>query len=157
MKILVLSDSHNAESSMLFAVQREQPDAIIHLGDLVEDARRLRRTVPSLSVYSVAGNNDWMSREPTDLFKTIDGVGIFMTHGHKYGVRRSLLNLELAAREAGARVALFGHTHQTYCERLKDGFYIMNPGACGTFHATYGVIEIAKGNVKCYNAEVRAL
>ena len=36
--------------------------------------------------------------------------------------------LEQAAREAGCKIALFGHTHVSCC-RYQEGLYVMNPGS----------------------------
>ncbi len=39
-----------------------------------------------------------------------------MTHGHLYDVSMSLTRLDLKAREIGASVVLFGHTHRLAAE-----------------------------------------
>ena len=44
---------------MAAAVEREKPDAVIHLGDYADDARELERLFPMLPVYRVRGNNDY--------------------------------------------------------------------------------------------------
>ena len=41
MKILVLSDSHGLQYFMQRCVEALQPDAVIHLGDMVRDADKL--------------------------------------------------------------------------------------------------------------------
>ena len=76
-----------------------------------------------------------------------------MTHGHAYGVKRGLLSMELAAREAGADAAVFGHTHTAYCEN-SNGIWLMNPGACGGGRSSYGVILIENGSLRCYTAGI---
>ena len=40
-----------------------------------------------------------------------DGIKIFFTHGHKWGVKYSTDRLFYKAKEIGAQIALFGHTH----------------------------------------------
>ena len=40
-KLLVFSDSHGNVANMADTVRLEQPDGILHLGDLVRDAQRL--------------------------------------------------------------------------------------------------------------------
>ena len=37
-KVLVFSDSHGYNMSMAYAIEREKPDAVIHLGEIVEIA-----------------------------------------------------------------------------------------------------------------------
>ena len=154
MKILVFSDSHGAVEPMARAVNAQKPDAVFHLGDCVPDAHALHRQFPDLPLYAVAGNNDWGSDLPLTRCVTLEGVTFFLTHGHRHGVYQGCLRLSLAAREAGASVALYGHTHQQDCQQLEDGAWVLNPGACGRFHPTFGVIEIANGRVTCYNATV---
>ena len=41
MKVLIFADSHGYNMAMAFAVDREEPDAVIHLGDHAEDAREI--------------------------------------------------------------------------------------------------------------------
>ena len=43
MKVLIFADSHGYNMAMAFAVDREEPDAVIHLGDHAEDAREIER------------------------------------------------------------------------------------------------------------------
>ena len=38
MKILVFSDSHRSRGDMIEAIDEQQPDQVIHLGDLITDA-----------------------------------------------------------------------------------------------------------------------
>ena len=38
MKVLVFSDSHGYNMAMAYAIEREKPDAVIHLGEIVEIA-----------------------------------------------------------------------------------------------------------------------
>ena len=54
----------------------------------------------------------------------------------------------MAAKEKSARVALFGHTHAAYCEEY-DGIWLLNPGACGFYGATCGVVQIDGEAVSC--------
>ena len=46
MKIVVISDSHGRMLDVYDAVERECPDAVIHLGDCYEDACELRHSYP---------------------------------------------------------------------------------------------------------------
>ncbi len=153
-KLLVLSDSHGAQDAMRGAVSREAPDYLIHLGDHARDAARLGQEFPELPLVSVPGNCDLPTPDAV-LMKLLDfdGVKVFLTHGHRYGVKQGLLRFELAAREAGADVALFGHTHQRYCKE-KDGLWLLNPGACGRWDASCGVVEIQGGRVACRLVEL---
>ena len=149
MKILVLSDSHREENYLLSAVQREKPDAIIHLGDHASDALAIEREYPRLPLCTVRGNCD---RDAADVQEEAvlawEGVKIFATHGHRYHVKSSLLALYYTAVQKGVQVVLFGHTHIPYCEE-SDGMWMLNPGACGRLFPSYGIIEIKNGTVQC--------
>lgn len=149
MKLLILSDSHGELEYMRLAIRRERPDAVIHLGDHCTDADRLAEEFLGLPVLSVKGNCDYFDVPRADtLVRTMEGVKLFGAHGHRYGVKQSLLRFELAAREQGAQVALFGHTHQPWCEE-KEGLWLLNPGACGYRAPTYGVVSLEKGRANC--------
>ena len=50
MKVLVFSDSHGYNMAMAYAIEREKPDAVIHLGDHTDDADDIRRAFPVLLV-----------------------------------------------------------------------------------------------------------
>ena len=64
----------------------------------------------------------------------------------KYGVKHSLMRLSLKAREAGAALALYGHSHRQEIDR--DGeITLLNPGALK--NGDYAVVELDKGCVRC--------
>lgn len=151
MKILVLSDSHRTLIHMRAAVQREQPDQVLHLGDHEPDAARLQADFPQIPVYSVAGNCDLsaLNQNPVSI-REFAGVRVFMTHGHCHGVKQGLLRLELAAREAEAQIVVFGHTHHALCQK-KDGLWLLNPGSCSAGPSpSYGVVLVENGEIACY-------
>ena len=127
MKILVLSDSHGVLSYMENAVRKEKPDIAIHLGDCVEDAKRLGRLFPNLRLFSVKGNNDWTGAPIDSVFATDFGK-IYMCHGHMLGVKSSVTNLVYKAKSRECNIALYGHTHRPHLEEI-DGVTVVNPGA----------------------------
>lgn len=153
MKILVLADSHGNLQYMLRAVKTERPDMIIHLGDGAADARVLAAEMHPIPVLGVQGNCDFpRTAEPLTRTFLEGNVRFFLTHGHTYGVKNSLLRLSLAAREAGAQVALFGHTHLPYCQQ-ENGIWFLNPGSCRS-RLNYGVVSIEKCELMCYNVAI---
>ena len=148
MKLLILSDSHGEQEFMQLAVRRERPDAVIHL-DHCADADRLAEEFCGLPVLSVCGNCDlWGPPRAETLLRTFEGVRIFGTHGHRYGVKQGLLRFSLAAREQQAQVALFGHTHIPYC-RQEGGLWLLNPGACGGRAPSCGIVTVDGGKAVC--------
>ena len=131
MKLLILSDSHKKMDYMLRAVEREQPDHIIHLGDHDRDAQLLRQAFPDTPLYSVCGNCDINPLSPERLTVELGPVKAFLTHGHLYNVSPwQADSLVYAAQEQGASLALFGHTHRAVYEQL-GGVTLVNPGTAG--------------------------
>lgn len=148
MKILVLSDSHGELRYMEQAILDEAPDHIFHLGDGARDVEKLREKFPQIPLAAVAGNCDLCSMNPKVLIRELGGVRFFVTHGHEYGVKTSVMRLCYAAQEAGARVALFGHTHNAI-HRQEFNVHLLNPGTAGGGSPSYGVVEIENGWPTC--------
>lgn len=151
MKILVLSDSHAGRSFMRRAVQAVKPEQVIHLGDYYDDSEVLAQENPHLRFHQVPGNCDRFRCDPTLpqlLCYDIDGVRILMTHGHNHGVKSGLIRLVAQARAMQAKAALFGHTHQAVCYQEEDGLWVFNPGACGSFGGSVGLIETENHEIK---------
>ena len=146
MKICVFSDSHGGVDNMIRATERESPDMCFFLGDGERDLARYRVRFPHLSVFSVRGNCDLRSEDPIYLCGVFGGVKIFATHGHQHHVKYDpgYYELKEAAQALGARVVLFGHTHEAY---LNDeyGLMLMNPGSIGRHR--YGILEINDGEL----------
>lgn len=149
MKILVFSDSHHTMRYMEMAVEQEHPDQVIHLGDHNRDAANLGQLYPMLPILSVNGNCDFDISGKDTVVAEFRGFRFFVTHGHRYGVKGSLLRLELAAKEAAADVVLFGHTHCGICEEY-NGLWLLNPGSCSSAgRPSYGIVEIMNGKLNC--------
>ena len=128
MKLLILSDTHRSLGFACEAIEKEAPDAVIHLGDHLGDAEDLSFAYQDPDFYYVPGNCDYAPTVPQMLTLEFDGVRIFATHGHLFGVKRELTALADAARERGAQLALFGHTH-VQCLETIGGVTLLNPGA----------------------------
>lgn len=148
MRILVVSDTHGDLRTLMKAVNA-QPSAevIIHCGDGDEQVQYLKDTIKDKMIVGVRGNCDWCSSLPSKEILSVCGKRIFITHGHLYNAKVGLYNIMCAAREEKADILLFGHTHNamTYYE---DGLYVMNPGSCSGYMASYGYIDITdKGEI----------
>lgn len=147
MKLLILSDSHKTMEYMYAAVEREKPDRIIHLGDHERDAMELGRRYPKIPLWSVCGNCDY-GTAPVRMIQEVEGVRLYMTHGHTLHVKYGLLRAEYAAREENANILLFGHTHQSMLD-WHNGLWMCNPGSCsGRGPVTYAVMELSDGQIK---------
>lgn len=144
MKILVVSDTHGDFHSLLKAV-KAQPDAevIVHCGDGDEQVQLLKDTYKDKMIVGVRGNCDWNSFLPSKETLSILGKKIFITHGHLYNAKVGLYQNMCAAREEGADILLYGHTHIAM-NAYEDGLYMMNPGSCHGYMASYGILEITE-------------
>lgn len=129
MKVLIFADSHGYNMAMAFAVDREEPDAVIHLGDHAEDAREIERVFPAMPIYRVRGNNDFDPDVPLNAVVTPGGVRIYITHGHRERVGMLLSGIvPQRAYEEHCALAFFGHTHRMMLER-ENGVWVCNPGS----------------------------
>ena len=70
-----------------------------------------------------------------------------MTHGHKHSVKSYLGSLLRDARIAKVDAVLYGHTHQADCHREEDGLWVLNPGSCGYFGGSAGLILAENGTI----------
>ena len=148
MRILVVSDTHGDFYSLKRALDA-QPTAevIIHCGDGSEQYQYIKDVYLQKQVIGVRGNCDWSSTLSATEVTEVGGKRIFITHGHMYQAKFTTMNMIYAAREEKANILLFGHTHQAMTD-YNDGLYIMNPGSCSGYYATYGVIDITpKGDI----------
>lgn len=151
MRIMVVSDSHSALSFMLRTAEVLKPDVIVHLGDHYDDGEVLRDSCPDARVYLLPGNCDryrapeWVPEILTD---TLCGIKLYMTHGHRHSVKSTLGPLLRDARAAGCHIVLYGHTHVPLCHWEEDGLLVMNPGSCGYYGGSAGMIEIRDGKIK---------
>ena len=117
-------------------VERVQPQVILHLGDCVRDAQRLEELLQQ-------------QLPEAERLTELGGVRILMMHGHTRHVKSGPMAAMYAARECGADILLFGHTHQPVVDRSGD-FWVMNPGCIGpSVRRTYGVITLEDGKVDC--------
>ena len=90
------------------------------------------------------------SHNEENLFE-IDGVKIFLTHGHLYDVKRSLSSIKEIGEKLNVSLVVFGHTHKPYIE--KDGdMTLFNPGA--TEDGRYGIIILENGNIDLFHKQL---
>lgn len=157
MLIAVISDTHKMNRYINIAKEYvQEADVLIHLGDNSEDIYKLGEGFKG-DTYCVRGNCDESNAYPKEQCIELEGFKIFFTHGDLYGVKRSVNMLYYKAKELGADIALFGHTHQQMIEEY-NGVILMNPGSISlpNIRERYvGFIELEKGkNPNCYLKEV---
>jgi len=151
MKILVLSDSHSTLSFMRRCIDSVKPNAIIHLGDHFDDGLAMKEEFPGVPFYQVPGNCDRYRCPPGQseiLITRIGGVDLYLTHGHKHSVKSDLGALLRDARRARVVAVLYSHTHVPDCHREEDGLWVLNPGSCGYFGGSAGLLTVENGAIR---------
>lgn len=134
-----MSDTHGRYDTMRKILQKEKDcQVIIHAGDMLADIKQLKSDFPHYRYEYVIGNNDFTQAVPTEKIFELENIKVFLTHGHKFGVKRTLNNLFYKASETGADICIFGHTHIKYLERINE-ISILNPGFGG--FGEYAIIE----------------
>ncbi len=163
MKILVLSDSHASLSFMRQCIQKLKPAHVVHLGDHYDDAEAMAQTFPHIRFHMVPGNCDAFrcpKGVPEVLCYDIGGVRLYMTHGHRHMVKSGIGHLLAQARQEGAQAVLYGHTHRAECF-CHAGIWVLNPGSCGSYGGSVGLLEIAQQKITAcrvlQQAEIMAL
>lgn len=122
----IVSDSHGRFAALEKMVE-QAPDVAdwIHCGD--GDDLAIYTGVP---VYTVLGNNDFMTETNTPEYRNImiGGIHIAAIHGHQWYGRQRLEKLAALGKQMDAALVVFGHTHRWYYETV-DGMPILNPGS----------------------------
>lgn len=128
-KILLISDTHG-EANLLKRIMRIEGkiDRCIHMGDREGEDEAIKKYTKA-PLESVRGNCDYDNNWPADSLTMIGNYTVFLTHGHRLDVGYSTFDLEDFARDCGADMAFFGHTHVPYFEEMEDGFILCNPGS----------------------------
>ncbi|HVI39303.1 MAG TPA: metallophosphoesterase [Anaerovoracaceae bacterium] len=128
MRIFVISDTHGKIDKAVEIYQTLQDiDLIVHLGDLWNDAKKMKDQL-NVPLVGVKGNMDGsFSRDGYHILETDFGK-IFLAHGHMESVKQSLENLMYKAESLQCRAAFFGHTHIPLFREI-EGLYLLNPGS----------------------------
>lgn len=153
MRIVVFSDTHGSFSAAREVVERNRDVyTFIFLGDGEREIDKLRIVYPDKMILNVAGNCDYSS--PTlgsDLYNA-GKIKIFFTHGHRFGVKYGMDQLLEKGRELGAKIILFGHTHERYYA-YENGIHLLNPGSASCPRdgkaPSYAFIDITPKGIMC--------
>lgn len=143
-KILVISDTHGLVLPLKEIFEKHTDViAIFHCGD-----SELMNFDPILKkVHVVRGNCDYDRTLPNELLIKIGQHKIYITHGHMHGVKSSLDNLQARAKEMGAEIALYGHSHIAKANMMND-VLMVNPGSLAYPRSrkekTYAIITLNK-------------
>jgi len=123
-EILVISDSHGLTNRVQKIKDRHNISTMIHCGD--SELPNDHPFIEDLTI--VQGNCDRPGEFNEEEQLTIDGLNIYVTHGHLYQVKSDLLSLTYRAEEVGAHIVCFGHSHIAGAEKI-DGRLYINPGS----------------------------
>lgn len=172
MKFLIASDIHGSAywaERLMSAIEEEQPDRVILLGDLLYHGPRNdlprdyapKRVIPLLNdlaksgrVIAVRGNCeaevdqmvlDFPCLADSTTVMDSDGRELFCTHGHVFGAGMHNSVDNAPALPAGSAL-VYGHTHIKVNEESQKhpGLWLFNPGSVsipkdGTH--SYGIYE----------------
>ena len=143
---LIASDIHGSAlytRQLLEAYEREQPDRLILLGDILYHGPRndlpdgyapkevIRLLNPlAEKILCVRGNCDAEVDQMVLEFPLmadyaildVGGRRLFLTHGHLY-------NAEQPPKLADGDVLIHGHTHVPTCLHRPEGWWLLNPGS----------------------------
>ncbi|KSV58148.1 metallophosphoesterase [Acetivibrio ethanolgignens] len=145
MKILVVSDSHGRNVYLEKVLETVEPDMLIHLGDL-EGSEIFIQNKVSCPVEMVSGNNDYFSDLEREKLITIGRYKVLLTHGHRYRVHYGTETIKDWARQMGADIVMFGHTHMPLLDTSTD-VTALNPGSISQPRQegripTYAIVEL---------------
>lgn len=148
MRLVVISDTHGlVNPNVKILKELDKIDLLLHLGDYTKDAQEIEEAL-GVDLIKVKGNCDHADFETAEEeILDIDNNKIFLTHGHLYDVKHGLNKLYYRAKELGATIVLFGHTHVPVSVE-QDGILFFNPGSTllskEGCQRTYGIIDIGE-------------
>lgn len=128
MKILIVSDTHGRNSGIEEVIEREKPfGKIIHLGD-VDGYEDYIEELAGCPLEIVAGNNDYFSHLPKEKILFLDGLKVFITHGHYYYVTAGYDHIRKEGISRQMDIVMFGHTHRPVIKE-EELVTLINPGS----------------------------
>ncbi|PAT01030.1 hypothetical protein CI105_08840 [Candidatus Izimaplasma bacterium ZiA1] len=145
MKIVVFSDAHGDKLAVLSIIRNNlTADMLISLGDSELPNSFLQEN----DIIAIKGNYPLDAGFVYEKLITVGKKRIFLTHGHKYNVRRGVDKLYYKALETEADIVLYGHTHIPKTDKVNN-ILIINPGSIykprNFDNPTYLRIEIENG------------
>jgi hypothetical protein len=127
-RIGLLGDSHGDFRSLNQAVSLAGTvDLWLHTGDFCRDALVLA-ALTTVPVIMVAGNCDGRNEAKPDEFVELAGFQLWLTHGHRHGVKQDTQDLASWALRYEADIVVYGHTHQAV-DWEQSGIRFFNPGS----------------------------
>jgi len=142
--ILIISDSHGKKDYIDVLVNNSFYDYIFYLGDGAD--RDLGINIYDTKFKIVKGNCDnYFSDIALGESVYLNGLKIFLTHGHEYGVKYGIENILAFAIKNNYKIVCFGHTHKQYYQQV-NGIHLINSGALK--NGDYAELKIIDNNIK---------
>ena len=147
MQLLIMSDTHG-DKSIISKVKAFYPNAdfFIHCGDseLAYGDKGLT------DFYYVRGNCDRDTQFAEEQILNAEDRIIYVTHGHLYNVKSSLMPISYRAQEVNASIVCFGHSHLLGAEKIGNTLFL-NPGSLtaprGRKEKSFIVVEVDGNDV----------
>lgn len=145
MKVVIVSDNHGQRLILEKIVKQYEGQDVtfVHCGDSEFEYGDFVMA----PFVRVTGNCDYDLSYPEGTTVRVNGVTIYVTHGHLQWVNSGVDRLAAEAKANGATIALYGHTHKLR-EETEDGVLCINSGSVsyprGHFATTptYAVLDI---------------
>jgi len=147
MKVVVFSDAHGSRI-LVERILSFNPDAnyFISLGDSELPLDFLM----DLDIIAIKGNYPRDAGFAYESKLEIEGKKLYLTHGHKYGVHKSLMKLLKYVLSQDFDIVLYGHTHIARADKVNN-MLIMNPGSIKSPRSktvpSYLIINITRDSI----------
>lgn len=129
MKIVVIGDSHhNLESIKTIYNINKDADLFLDTGDSQLNESEI------FPFISVRGNCDYLISNKERIVQ-LNGLKIFVTHGHNYLLTKEVLSQIAKINECN--MIIHGHTHIPYSIKFDD-IFIISPGSISRGRSSYG-------------------
>ena len=131
-RYLLFSDTHGRNTAVEHVLTTYGPfDGAVFCGD-GEGLENILQSMPGCpaELFMVAGNCDHYTTLAEDAVFPLGKHKVFLTHGHKYALRRDRTTLAAFAEKNGCDLCFFGHTHIPADETI-NGVRCINPGSLG--------------------------
>lgn len=150
-RLLIAGDSHGKRQALedLVYIYEDKVDLMLHTGDSEFSGRD-----PLWDSYeTVKGNNDFGPGYEESKVLTVNDTRLFITHGHRHNVNRTVEKVAEEAVENNAPIAFYGHTHKPLVEKSTHGILTINPGSISQPRGAvrkklYALVEINEDIVK---------
>lgn len=155
-RVLVVSDTHGQADLIAIARIAKDCDMVLHLGDGFADGQKLSVMQPA-PVIQVLGNADLPLLIVPEKMLEIEGWNVMITHGHRYRVKRDLVELIGHADDMEADLVLFGHLHKRAYEEAGRVKAFCPSSAAYTYDGSppsVGVLEFHPAEIKTSWIEV---